>query len=235
MNKRLFDETSDSELEYVYIPSKKQKKKRRYLPYENGKKTKLKYADKDGPGHRDSADVQVLDNRIYFTGKVCTLSVTNLIKQINHYNSEYAKLVISSQNVADIKPKPVYLHIQSYGGSLLACFAAIDAIRSSKIPIYTVVDGFAASCGSLMAAVGAKRFMRPNSFILMHQLSSGLVGKMVEIEDDYKNCTKFMEKIYNIYLETTNMTRDKLIEQLKHDEWWDSDECLSHGIVDEII
>jgi ATP-dependent Clp protease protease subunit len=203
--------------------------------HESEKNTKIKYARNDGQSNKIQASVQHLDNRIYFSGKVNTDSVTNLIKQLNHYNSEFTKLQITNQNVAEIVPKPIFLHIQSYGGALLACFAAVDAIKSSKIPIHTVVDGFAASCGSLMAIVGHKRYMTKNSFVLMHQLSSGVVGKMADIEDEYDNCKKFMDKIYGIYEENTTMTTQQLKDQLKHDHWWDSEDCLKHGIIDGII
>ena len=199
------------------------------------RRVKIKYATTDGRSNREEATVQVLDNRIYFTGRVNTDSVTNLIKQINHHNSEFTKLTILNSNVAEIKPKPIYLHIQSYGGALLACFAAVDAIINSKIPIYTVVDGFAASCGSLMAIVGKKRFMTKNSFVLMHQLSSGVMGTMKDIEDEYENCVKFMDKIYDLYEEHTNVTKDELKSQLKHDHWWDSQQCLDNGLIDGIL
>lgn len=199
------------------------------------KKVKLFYSVDDGKSNKSEAMVQFLDNRIYFTGRVNTDSVTNLIKQINYYNSEFNKLQIVNQNVANITPKPIYLHIQTYGGSLLACFAAIDTIRDSKIPIYTVIDGYAASCGSLMALVGKKRFMKKNAFNLMHQLSSGVIGKMNDIVDEYENCSLFMERIYDIYTRYTKLTKEELKKQMEHDHWWDSKKCLEFGLIDEIL
>lgn len=199
------------------------------------KRVKIKYASEDGHSNRVGASIAVSDNRIYFTGKVCTESIAQLIRQINHHNSEFKKLQIMNQNVAEIIPKPLYLHIQSYGGELLACFAAVDAIERSLIPIYTVIEGKAASCGSLMAVVGKKRFMTKNSFALMHQLSSGVVGKMADIEDEYDNCKRFMNKIYDIYIKHTGLTKEELLEQLRHDHWWDSEKCLENGVIDEIM
>ena len=136
--------------------------------------------------------------------------------------------------IAAATAKPLYLHITSYGGCLLSCFRAIDAIKRSEIPIYTVVDGHAASAASLMGVVGKRRFMTPNSYILIHQLSAGAIGKYWEIKDECDNCGTWMQDIYNIYVNNTRMRENELKEYLSHDLWWKADKCIEVGLVDEI-
>jgi ATP-dependent protease ClpP protease subunit len=74
--------------------------------------------------------------------------------------------------------------------------------------------------------------MTENSFMLIHQLSTGIYGKYEEIKDDFENDTKFMERLYKLYRENTTMNDKKVKEVLSHDRWWTADECISNGLVD---
>jgi ATP-dependent Clp endopeptidase proteolytic subunit ClpP len=129
---------------------------------------------------------------------------------------------------------PIYLHINSFGGSVFDAMTAIDVIQSCKVPIYTIIEGATASAGTLMSVVGKKRYMRPNAYMLIHQLSSGCWGKMSEIEDDFQNNKVLMDKIMDIYKEHADIPKKQLGEILKHDLWWDIDQCKKYGLVDEM-
>lgn len=173
------------------------------------------------------------DNRIYFRGNVTEEKIEKLIEIINKKNkkiADYKKDLL----VQDVIPKPIYLHITSYGGDLLAAFRAIDAIQRSKIPIYTVVDGHAASAATLMSIVGKRRYMTPNSYMLIHQLSSGVIGKFWELKDDFENCETLMNDIYNLYVKYSKMNLEELKKYLSHDKWWKVDIALERGLIDEI-
>jgi ATP-dependent Clp protease protease subunit len=181
----------------------------------------------------DSSNVYCRENRIYFRCSVTNSSVDKLVTTIDDKNKKFREMKRNSM-VKSVEPQPLYLHITSYGGDLIACFRAIDAIIRSEIPIYTVIDGHAASAGTLMSVVGKKRYMTPHSYMLIHQLSSGASGKFWEIKDEFKNCEQWMEDIYNIYLQNTKMSLDELKEQLSHDSWWSVEKCLEKGLVDKV-
>jgi ATP-dependent Clp endopeptidase proteolytic subunit ClpP len=129
---------------------------------------------------------------------------------------------------------PIYLHISSFGGSVFAAFTAIDVINACKVPVYTIIEGATASAGTLISVFGAKRFIRPNAYMLIHQLSSGFWGKMSEIEDEYKNLAELMERLLTIYKENTKIPKKELHDLLRHDLWLNSDKSLKYGLVDEI-
>ena len=75
----------------------------------------------------------------------------------------------------------------------------------------------------------------PNAYMLIHQLSSGMWGKMAELDDQYQNLAKLSEHIFNIYLEKTKINKKGLEKFLKKDISWNSDEAISKGLVDEIL
>ena len=196
---------------------------------------KIKSSDDKNSNSSDNTRVECIGNTIYFCSPVNRLSIYELSKIIQKKNEELEKIKKREDLVDDIIPKPLYLRITSYGGGLIAARTAIDAIQSSKIPIYTVVDGCAASAGTLMSIVGKKRFITKSSLMLVHQLSSVHSGKMQELEDDMKNSMMFMEHIRELYKKYTNIPKKKINKILKHDLWWDAILCKKYGLVDEII
>jgi ATP-dependent Clp protease protease subunit len=86
-----------------------------------------------------------------------------------------------------------------------------------------------------MSVVAEKRYIHRNSFMLIHQLSSGMWGKFEELKDSIENCEILMQTIRDIYGKHTQIPKKKLDEILKRDLWFDADTCLKYGLVDEII
>ena len=113
--------------------------------------------------------------------------------------------------------------------------SVVDVILNSKIPIHTIVEGCAASAGTIISVVGEKRFITKHSRMLIHQLSSGVWGKMEEINDHHCNSIKLMETIKSIYAEHAKFSPKKLKKILKKDIWLNAEECLKYGLVDKII
>ena len=138
----------------------------------------------------------------------------------------------------------IYIHINSFGGSVFAALSSIDTIINSEFPIVSIIEGAAASAATLMSVVCHERVIRPNAYMLIHQMSSGFWGKMEEIKDEFINLKKLTKKLKRIYKEHTklrNKSKDKdtqdtirLNDILKRDLWWDSDECIKYGLVDRV-
>lgn len=170
------------------------------------------------------------NNHIYFYTEVDRGSIFELIELVR--KCEIDNIITAHKNSLD--EIPIFLHISSFGGSLLDAFTAIDVIQSCKVPIHTIIDGPTASAGTLISVVGKKRYMRPSAYMLIHQLSSSYWGKMAELEDDYENNVMMMQKIKDIYTEYASIPKKQLSEILKHDLWWDIDKCTKYGLVDEV-
>jgi ATP-dependent protease ClpP protease subunit len=70
--------------------------------------------------------------------------------------------------------------------------------------------------------------------MLVHQLSGCATGKMSEIDDEHANLTKLTNRMKDIYLEYTKMSKKTLTVLMKQDIWLDSDESIRNGLVDEL-
>ena len=175
--------------------------------------------------------VQSTNNNIYFYGEVSESSTLQLKTKMEELDMH--SQVTALQYRTD--PYPIHLHIQSYGGSLLHTFYVMDVIKTLKTPVYTYIDGFAASAATLMSVCGKRRFMTESSVMLIHQLSSGASGKFEEIKNEYSNLVEFMDIIKKTYLNYGNISSERLDELLKQDLWLNSAKSLEYGFVDEII
>lgn len=169
------------------------------------------------------------NNHIYFHAEVDRGSIFEMIEYLRKCELDN---IINAHKLC-IDEIPIYLHINSFGGSIFDAMTGIDAIQSCKVPVYTIIEGSTASAGTLLSVVGTKRFMRPNAYMLIHQLSAGSWGKMAEMEDDFENNKILMDKIKNIYNEHADIPKKQLAEILKHDLWWDFEKCKSYGLIDE--
>ena len=182
-------------------------------------------------GEGDYKHIAVNENKIYFYAGVNRDSAVELNKKVGELQSKSLTL---GHNL-DIEPPFIHLFINSGGGSITSGISSMDTILRCKVPVYTYVDGFAASAATFLSVVGTKRFMSRNSYMLIHQLSSNFWGKYSEFEDEKQNLDLMMKTIKNVYKKYTKLPMKKLDEILKHDLMWNADKCLEYGMIDEII
>ena len=186
--------------------------------------------DEDDNVDADSPQITRQDNHIYFYAEIDRKTISTL----NTLLREAEEFCVISTLRLRVAVIPIWLHIYSNGGYIHAALAAVDVIQNSRVPVYSVIEGATASAGTMISVVCAKRYIRKNAYMLIHQLSSECWGKMSEIEDEYKNLSSLMKHVATIYLEHTKLSKKKLQWLLHHDLWMDSEKCLQFRLVDEI-
>jgi ATP-dependent Clp protease protease subunit len=145
---------------------------------------------------------------------------------------------ILAENYKEKKKKELTLGICSRGGDLNACFALVDIMKGSKIPIKTVGLGMIASCGLLMFITGAKgkRVLTPNTSILSHQYSWGSIGKEHELFARVKELELTTERMINHYKKCTGLKEADIRKYLlpAHDVWLSAKEAKKLGLCDKV-
>ena len=145
---------------------------------------------------------------------------------------------ILAENYSEKKKKELTLGICSRGGDLNACFALVDVMKGSKIPIRTVGLGMIASCGLLMFITGAKgrRVLTPNTSILSHQYSWGSIGKEHELFARVKEMELTTERMINHYKKCTGLKEADIRKYLlpPHDIWLGAREAKKLGLCDKV-
>ena len=145
---------------------------------------------------------------------------------------------ILAANLSKKPHKELTLGICSPGGDLNACFALLDVMMGSKIPIRTIGMGMIASCGLLMFITGTKgtRILTPNTSILSHQYTWGSYGKEHELFATVKEFELTTERMINHYKKCTGLSDKAIREKLlpPHDVWLDANQAKRLGICDRI-
>ena len=175
---------------------------------------------------------EIVGNRIYFYSEIERDKILSLNKELRELDTAH---ISDKQKLGTSELVPIYLYINSYGGSVSAGFSAVDNILSCKSPVITVVDGIAASAATLLSLAGSKRCMSEHSVMLIHQLSTMMWGSYEQVGDCFKNATLQMDMIVEYYTEKTKLTKVKLKEMLKRDLYFSAKECLEYGLIDVLI
>lgn len=192
------------------------------------------------PFSKDSKDTEneIFKNEFYLYDDITMSTVNKILKAIKSAEKKWNEFMLEVDDiVATATPKPIKIYINSNGGDIFAAIPLIDAICNSKIPIETYVEGIAASAASLISMCGHKRFITKNSFMLIHELRSGIEGTYSDIIEEKQNCDKIMKIIKELYMEKSGgkMTKKTLNKILKKDILLNSTECLELGLVDTIL
>jgi len=178
-------------------------------------------------GHPDPATELFLRGHHVFMEDVTQESMKPLINWIIAENFNKEK-----------KKKELTLGICSPGGDLNACFALIDVMKGSKIPIRTIGMGMIASCGLLMFISGEKgrRILTPNTSILSHQYSWGSYGKEHELFSAVKEFDLTTDRMVTHYKKCTGLSEKDIRTYLlpPHDVWLSAKEAKKLGLCDSI-
>lgn len=136
-----------------------------------------------------------------FTGPVKTRTVRPLIEWVIAKNLEFDAIRPTK------RPDHLNLIISSLGGHVSDCFAAVDVLLCSRVPIRTVGLGGLASCGLTLFLCGSKRFVAPHALITSHQYSGGSDGKHHELLAERAAQDWTHEALIELYMTQTKQSR----------------------------
>jgi ATP-dependent Clp protease, protease subunit len=139
---------------------------------------------------------------------------------------------------SDDEKKDIKLYVNSPGGSVPATLAIYDTMQYVKPAVSTICIGMAASGAALLLAAGAKgkRFVLPNSDIMIHQvMAGGIEGQAVEIEISARHIIRLKEKLNQILSKHTGNPIAQVERDTDRDYYMNAEEARKYGIVDEII
>lgn len=178
------------------------------------------------------------DRQLHLAQQVDQASINSLTKAILEINDDDEYIAkISEVHGFVYNPKPIELYIDSYGGYVYQCMGLLGVIENSKIPIHTIVTGCAMSCGFLISISGHKRFGYQHSTFMYHQVSSGAVGKIKDMEEEVMETKRLQSFIEELTLVKTKITEKELEKcyEGKKDWFFNAKQALKHGIIDSIV
>lgn len=178
--------------------------------------------------------VERYENHIYFYSEVNPDRCLALMRALRDVDSWLRNETLARELPTNSAPHPIWLHIYSGGGDLFAGLAVADQIRHISTPVYSIVEGYAASAATLISMACQRRYILPSSFMMIHQLSGMAWGTHEEFKDVMNMQEMAMGKLIDFYEQRSKMSRDDIDAMLKRNSWMDSAKALENGFVDEI-
>ena len=164
--------------------------------------------------------------RIIFLGQEVTDSLANRIVAFLLY--------LDSEDPG----KPIYLYINSPGGSVTAGMAIYDTMKYIKSDVITICVGLAASMGAFLLASGTsgKRLALPHARIMIHQPMGGTGRRQAtDIEIEANEILRIRHQLNQILADETQQTLDKIEKDTDRDYYMSAEEAKEYGLIDQVI
>ena len=154
-------------------------------------------------------------------------------------NDAMANIIVAQMIYLEGKnpDKDIYLYINSPGGSVSAGMAIYDTMNYLKCDVSTICIGLAASMGAFILSSGTKgkRFVLPNSEVMIHQPLGGAQGQASDIAIQAKHIQHIKDKINKILSENTGQPLEKIEKDTDRDNYMTAEEAKKYGLVDKIF
>jgi len=133
--------------------------------------------------------------------------------------------------------KDISIYINSPGGSISAGLAIYDTMQFISSSVSTLCIGQAASMGALLLAGGdkGKRYVLPNSRIMIHQPLGGFQGQASDFEIHAKEILHMKKIVNEILAKHTGQTIKKIEKDTDRDNFLDASAAIKYGIVDKVL
>lgn len=168
---------------------------------------------------------RLLKDRIIFLGTAIDDQVSNsIVAQLLFLESEDAT-------------KDITLYVNSPGGVVTSGLAIYDAMQYVRCDVSTVCVGQAASMGAVLLSAGAKgkRFILPNSRVMIHQPLGGAQGQATDIEIQAREIIKTKRVLNDILVKHSNRPFAQIEKDTDRDFFLGAAEAIEYGLVDKLV
>jgi len=138
---------------------------------------------------------------------------------------------------AENPEKDIHMYINSPGGVITSGLSIYDTMRFIKPDVSTMCIGQAASMGSFLLSAGTKgkRFMLPNSRVMIHQPSGGAQGQATDIEIQAREILYLRERLNQMYADHTGQPVERIARDVERDFFMSAEQSKEYGLVDHIV
>jgi len=168
---------------------------------------------------------RLLKERVVFlVGSVNEISANLIVAQL---------LFLESEN----PDKDIFFYINSPGGSVSAGLAIYDTMQFIKPDVSTLCIGQAASMGALLLAAGenSKRFVLPNSRVMIHQPMGGFSGQASDVEIQAREILYLRARLNEILAKHTGKSVDTIAKDTDRDNFLSAEDAVQYGLVDKVL
>lgn len=161
---------------------------------------------------------------VFLTTEVNANTADVVIQQIKEANRSFPE-------------KPVYLFLDSPGGSVIDGARIISAMQSSKVPVYTVCMQICASMAAMILEYGNERYAFDRSIIMFHPASIGSIveGELDKIVSRFQFLQRYVNKMDRFTAKRAGIAYDDFKARSNRELWIDAEDALHDKLIDKIV
>lgn len=165
-----------------------------------------------------------------------------VIIRVNKFDEEAAtKFTEDMAKAHNTGQSIIPIVIDSYGGQVYSLMSMITEIQNSRLPVATIVEGKAMSCGAMLFGMGniGNRYVGPNATVMIHDVSSGMWGKIEEIKADVKEADRLQNTIFKMLARHCGHKDEdyfmKILHKKGHADWFlTAKKAIKHKVADHV-
>ena len=164
-----------------------------------------------------------------------------IIIRVNKFDEaaakKFAQEVAQAHNTGQ---KVIPVVIDSYGGQVYSLMSMIAAIKHAELPVATIIEGKAMSCGAILFSFGEQglRFMDPDATLMIHDVSSMAWGKVEEVKVSADETDRLNKIVYTMMARNCGKKDDyflKIVHKKGHADWFlNAEDAKKHGMANQL-
>jgi len=182
---------------------------------------------------KGSNDELVTNNKSIIKASPNAKRVVYLNDEVNYQTS--SALVQSLKELEEKSTEPIYMLIDSPGGSVVDGAAVISQMEASKAPIYTVCTRLCASMAAMIHSYGHKRYALDRAILMYHPASAGAQGQVKNMISLLKTLDRYTNKMVANIVKRSKISRSEFDSLVSYELWIDSEDALNRGLLDGIV
>ncbi len=131
--------------------------------------------------------------------------------------------------------KPIFILINSPGGSVLDGALIVSAIEASQVPVYTICEGLCASMAFIIHQYGHKRLMVDRAIIMAHPASGGVSGTLQQMQSRLGTIRRYVDKFDAQIAQRAGLSPEKFESMTVSEMWIDAEDATNSKFNDEIV
>lgn len=154
-------------------------------------------------------------------------------------NDQLSSSIVAQLLYLDSKSstQPIYMYINSPGGSISSGFAIYDTMNLVKCDVSTIAVGMCASMAAFLLSSGTpgKRHALPNSEIMIHQPLGGVQGQAADVKIAAEHILQIRQRLNTLLAADTGRSLREISEDSDRDRYFSAEEAKNYGLIDDLV
>lgn len=168
--------------------------------------------------------------------KVNVIDKSRVLYFVDDFNFHSVRSTVEKLKELESKSNsPIWLLIDSPGGSVIDGATLISQIEASKAPVYTVCTRLCASMAAFLHSYGHKRYMLDRAILMYHPASASASGQLPNMLSLLKTVQRIIDKMNSNIYTRAKIEKSEFEKLIAYELWIDAEDATNKGLNDGIV